>query len=237
MALSVVSVGAHQDDELSCLGTLIRCADRGDRITTISISNGNKGRLHDLTLTSEEITQIRIGEASAVASALGGTYHCLGLEDEYVEDTKEIRVALTRLLREVQADIVLTCPPTDYQEDHIRAGAIASHAAWLAGLVSVDVGAPALEKHAQVFYFDSICGLDFQPVHYVDVSEVFERKLELLRLHASQNSVQPHATGWNLIDHCVIVNRFRGLQSNVAHAEGFRPLLRVPMVRTGNPLP
>ena len=237
MALSVVSVGAHQDDEMSCLGTLIRCSDRGDRITTISISNGDKGRLHDLSLSSDEITQIRIAEASAVANAIGGTFHCLGQEDEYVEDTKETRIALARLLREVRADVVLTCPPTDSQEDHIRAGAIASHAAWLAGLASVDVGAPALDKHAQVFYFDSICGLDFQPVHYVDVSGIFDRKRELLKLHASQNAAQPHATGWDLIDHCEIVNRFRGLQSNVVYAEGFRPLLRVPMVRTGNPLP
>ena len=69
------------------------------------------------------------------------------------------------------------------------------------------------------------------------MQSVGERKLELLRFHESQNNAQPHATGWDLLDHCQIVNRFRGLQSNTTYAEGFRPLLRVPMLRTGNPLP
>ena len=124
MALSVVSVGAHQDDELSCLGTLIRCAQRGDRVTTVAVSNGDKGGSHDPSIAHEEIARMRVAEATAVARSLGGEFFCVGQEDEYIMDTKEARENVARILRQVRADVVLTCPPTDYNIDHIRAGEI-----------------------------------------------------------------------------------------------------------------
>ena len=67
--LSVVSVGAHQDDELGCLGTLIRYRAEGSRITTVSLSNGDKGGQHDPTIPNSVIAQTRIAEATRMAPA------------------------------------------------------------------------------------------------------------------------------------------------------------------------
>jgi LmbE family N-acetylglucosaminyl deacetylase len=237
MVLSVVSVGAHQDDELSCLGTLILCAARGDRITTVSISRGDLGGQHDPAIPHDEIARIRIAEASAVASSLGGEYFCLGSDDEFIMDTQETRVAVARVLRRVRADLVLTPPPTDYNVDHIRAGEITAHAALLSAINTLDIGEAPLPRAPVVMYMDSIVGLDFQPTHYVDVSTVFAQKCELLRLHASQMQSQPNITGWDLVAHAEAVGRLRGMQCSVRYAEGFRPVLRTPLVRPGSLLP
>lgn len=234
---SVVCVGAHQDDELSCLGTLIKFSDRGDRVTTISISNGDKGGQHDPSIPNATVAAIRIAEATAVAAALGGEYVCLAQEDEFIEDTKAVRLALAAVLRRVRADLILTPPPTDYNIDHIRAGQIAAHSAFLAAINTVRMDEAPLDQAPAVMYMDSIVGLDFQPTHYVDVSAVFGRKLDLLRLHDSQMESQPNITGWDLVAHAEIVGSFRGIQCGVKYAEGFRPVLRTPLLRPGWLLP
>jgi LmbE family N-acetylglucosaminyl deacetylase len=237
MTMSVATVGAHQDDELACLGTLIRYRDLGWRVTTISISNGDKGGQHDPTIPNSVIAQTRIAEATSVARELGGTYHCLGQEDGFIFDSHDIRLALTSLLRNVRADVVITLPPSDYNNDHVRAGEIALHASLLAAINVVDVGFPPLRRAPYVLYMDTIVGLDFQPTHYVDISDEFDEKARLLRMHESQMQSQPNITGWDLVRHAEVVGAFRGQQCGVRYAEGFKPVLRTPLFRPGWLLP
>jgi LmbE family N-acetylglucosaminyl deacetylase len=235
--LSVVSVGAHQDDELGCLGTLIRYRDQGSRITTISLSNGDKGGQHDPSLPHEVIARTRIEEASRMVAELGGQYHCLGLEDGFVFDSREIRLALTEILRAVEADVVLTLPSSDYNNDHIMAGQIALHASLMSAINVIETESPSLARAPSVLFMDTIVGLDFQPTHYVDITAQFDEKTRLLRIHESQMRSQPNITGWDLVTHAEVVGRFRGQQCGVRYAEGFRPVLRTPLLRPGWVLP
>jgi LmbE family N-acetylglucosaminyl deacetylase len=235
--LSVVSVGAHQDDELGCLGTLIRYREQGCRITTVSISNGDKGGQHDPSIPLAQIARTRIDEATRVASELGGSFYCLGVEDGFVFDSREVRLALAGVLRSVEADVVITLPPSDYNNDHIMAGQITLHACLLAAINVVDAGAPPLGRAPYVLVMDSIVGLDFQPTHYVDISDQFAEKTRLLRFHDSQMQSQPNITGWDLVTHAEKVGAFRGQQCGVHYAEGFRPVLRTPLLRPGWWLP
>jgi LmbE family N-acetylglucosaminyl deacetylase len=232
-----VSVGAHQDDELSCLGTLLRYRALGWRITTVSVSNGDKGGQHDPGIPHAVIAQTRIDEATRVAHELGGEYYCLGLEDGFVFDSRDVRLALTDILRTVEADVVLTLPASDYNNDHIMAGRIALHAALLSAINVVTTNAPPLARAPTVLFMDTIAGLDFQPTHYVDITDQFADKSRLLRMHASQMLSQPNITGWDLVTHAEVVGRFRGQQCGVQYAEGFRPVLRTPLVRPGWALP
>jgi LmbE family N-acetylglucosaminyl deacetylase len=235
--LSVVSVGAHQDDELGCLGSLIRYRDQGSRLTTVSVSNGDKGGQHDPSIPHSVIAQTRIDEATRMAGELGGTYYCLGLEDGFVFDSRDVRLALTEILRGVAADVVLTLPPSDYNNDLVMAGQIALHASLMAAINVIDTGSPPLARAPSVMYMDTIVGLDFQPTHYVDITYQFAEKTRLLRLHESQMRSQPAITGWDLVTHAEVVGRFRGQQCGVAYAEGFRPVLRTPLLRPGWVLP
>lgn len=234
---SVVAVGAHQDDELGCLGTLIRYRELGVRITTVSITNGDKGGQHDPSIPHAVIAKARTAEATRVAAELGGHHFCVNVEDGFVFDSRETRLTLTRILRRAKADVVLTLPPTDYNNDHIMAGQIALHACLMAAINTIDAGARPLARSPSVFYMDTIVGLNFQPTHYVDISEQFEEKARLLRMHRSQMLSQPNITGWDLVTHSETVGRFRGQQCNVRYAEGFLPVLRTPLLRPGWLLP
>ena len=235
--LSVVSVGAHQDDELGCLGTLIRYREQGSRITTVSLSNGDKGGQHDPSIPHAVVAETRIDEATRMVAELGGAYHCLGLEDGFIFDSREIRLTLTEILRAAEADVVLTLPSSDYNNDHVMAGHIALHASLMSAINVVHTGAPPLPRAPAVLYMDSIVGLDFQPTHYVDISDQFSEKVRLLRIHDSQMHSQPNITGWDLVTHAEVVGRFRGQQCGVRYAEGFSPALRTPLLRPGWVLP
>jgi len=237
MVHSIVAVNAHPDDELSCLGTLAKCRRRGDQVTLVAVSRAEKGGGFDLTIPDEEVAAIRQREASRVAEALGATYVCLGADDGFIQDQPDLRTMLVQLFRRVSVDIVLTAPPTDYSLDHITTGQIATQAALLAAVAPIRRDESALDRPPAVFYMDTITGLDFQPWVYVDITKQFERKCELLRMHESQMMSQPRFAGWDLVAHAEIVGRFRGLQAGVAYAEGFRPVLRNPLIRPGPLLP
>ena len=237
--MNIVCIAAHQDDiELHCLGTLIKYRNRGNAaITNVVISNGDKGGQFDPSLSYAEVAAIRQREATAVAEALGGRYVCLGQEDEYIRDTDAARNQLVDLLREAKADIVFAPPPVDYNTDHTVASQLAFHAAMLAGVRTIFTEHEPLEAYPPVFYMDPVTGLDWQPTHYVDITDVFERKCELLRLHESQMLNMQTSGGWDLVKYSRIVGAFRGLQCGVEYAEAFKPSLAWPRLRPGNWLP
>jgi LmbE family N-acetylglucosaminyl deacetylase len=236
--MNVVSIAAHQDDiELHCLGTLLKYRARGDvTLTNVVITNGDKGAQHDPAMPYAEVAAIRRAEATAVAAALGGRYICLDQPDEYLKDTDEVRTQLADILREARADVILAPPPVDYNLDHTISSQIAFQASMLAAVRSIHTAHDPLQHYPVVYYMDAICGLDWQPTHYVDISAVFAEKCDLLRLHRSQ-MLNMERSGWNLVQYAQIVGAFRGLQCGVAYAEGFKPALAFPRVAPGCPLP
>ncbi len=237
-SLSIVSIAAHQDDiELGCLGTLIKYQQRGDcQITNVTLSNGDKGSQHDPHAPYVEVAKVRIAEANAVAEALGGWHTCLGYEDEYLIVTKEMINQVVDILRQARADVVFCPPPVDYNTDHTVASTVAYQAVMLAGVKSIFTGHEPLENYPVLYYMDAITGMEFQPTSYVDITDVFERKLEVLQLHKSQMK-NMQRSGWDLVKYPRVVNAFRGMQCSVEFAEGFRPCLGWPRVRPGCPLP
>jgi LmbE family N-acetylglucosaminyl deacetylase len=237
--MNIVSVAAHQDDiELHCLGTLIKYSQRKDvTITNVVISNGDKGAQYDPKMPYEEIAAIRNKEAGAVAQALWGRYINMGQSDEYIRDTDEARNQLTDVLREAKADLVFAPAPVDYNTDHMVASQLAFHACLLASVRTIFTAHEALPGHPILYYMDAVTGLEWQPTHYVDITDVFERKCELLRLHKSQMLNMQTSGGWDLVKYSRIVGAFRGIQCGVEYAEAFKPCLAWPRVHAGNVLP
>lgn len=237
--LNIVCVGAHQDDiEVQCMGTLLRYRQKQDvSITNVVISNGDKGAQHDPKMPYEEITRIRNAEATRVATELGGRYICMGQSDEYIRDTDEARNQLADIIREAKADVVFTLPPVDYNTDHMTTSQITFHASMLAAVKTIFTEHDPLPDTPAVYYMDSLAGFDWQPTHYVDITDVWERKCELLRMHESQMINMQQFGGWDLVKVSRIMGQYRGLQCRVEYAEAFKPVLAWPRVRAGCPLP
>jgi len=237
--MNIVCVAAHQDDiEVNCVGTLLKYRQKGDvRITNVVISNGDKGFQHSPTTPYEEVTRVRNAEATRVAEALGGRYICMGQPDEYMRDTDEARNQLVDILREAQADVVFTLPPVDYNIDHMVASQLTHHAVMLAPVSTIFTDHDPLPTTPVMYYMDSAVGLDWQPTQYVDISDVWEQKCDLLRMHASQMLNAERFGGLDLVQLSQIVGAYRGMQCRVAYAEGFKPTLAWPRVRAGSVLP
>ena len=76
---------------------------------------------------------------------------------------------------------------------------------------------------APIYYMDTLMGVGFQPVDYVDVSEVIETKVAMLEAHASQVTWLRDHDGVDIVDQMRTMTRFRGQQCGVEYAEGFVP--------------
>jgi len=236
--MNIVCVGAHQDDmEVNCSGTLLKYRQKGNvNITVVVISNGDKGFQHEPSTPYEEATRIRNAEATRVAEALGGRYICLGQSDEYMQDTPEARNQVVDILREAQADVVFTLPPQDYNADHMVASQITFQAVMLAPVPTIFTDHEPLATTPAMYYMDSAVATGFEPSHYVDISDVWEQKCELLRMHASQMANAEKFGGFDLVKLSQIVGAYRGMQSRVEYAECFKPA-PWPRTRAGNVLP
>jgi len=236
--INIVSIAAHQDDiELGCLGTLIKYQQRGNcTITNVTLTNGDKGSQHDPGMPYEAVAKVRIQGADAVAAALDGQHICLGYPDEYLYVDEAITNQVVDILRAARADVVFCPPPIDYNTDHTNTSTITFQAVMLAAVKTIFTDHDPLEKYPVLYYMEPITGMEFQPTVYVDITEIFERKCEVLRLHKSQMK-NMERSGWDLVKYAKIVNAFRGLQCSVEFAEGFKPCLGWPRVQPGCPLP
>jgi len=235
---SVVAVEPHPDDvEILCMGTLLKFRQAGVRVTIVCVTNGDKGSGHDPAAPHAEVAATRFREASSVAAEIGAEFVNLGAEDEYLYDTPELRNALAAVLRRAKADVVLAPAPTCYQTDHTTTSEIAFQATHLAALPQLSIDEPALRLAPSTYYYDTVLALDFEPSFFIDVSEVFDRKKSLAKLHVSQMASMDHQSGWNLVEAIETLGRMRGMQSNVRYAEAFQLCRRYPRINAWSGFP
>jgi LmbE family N-acetylglucosaminyl deacetylase len=75
--------------------------------------------------------------------------------------------------------------------------------------------------HAQLYFLDNLGGIEFLPTEYVDITEVFETKKEMLACHKSQVTAMQQLAHTDLLDMMEVQARFRGLAAGCRYAEGF----------------
>jgi LmbE family N-acetylglucosaminyl deacetylase len=172
--VSVVVIAPHPDDEsIGCGGTLSVHAARGDRVTAVFLTSGERGLKH---LPCEEARRIRESEAEAAADVLG-ICRCtfLRLPDWHVGDhLPEVAASLRPILMREAPQRIYLPHVGEWHPDH-RACLPAVSAA-LEGcsipcptLLSYEVWTPLAE------YDDG-----------EDITRVMRRKLQAVRCHRSQ---------------------------------------------------
>lgn len=129
----VLVVTAHPDDpEFGAGGTIAKLAREGREIAYVIVTNGNKGS-GDRTMTAERLVAIREEEQRNAARTLGVAHVAfLGYEDGDVEDTRGLRLDLTREIRRWRPHLLVTQSPErrygtffSWHRDHrIVAGAV-----------------------------------------------------------------------------------------------------------------
>jgi N-acetylglucosamine malate deacetylase 1 len=222
--MRVLAVGAHPDDlEILCGGTLARYVQEGHDVVMCNATLGDRGSFEH---TSEEIARIRLGEAKRAAEIAGAEHVTLGLSDAEVDATDRDQVRLVvDLVRDARPDVIITHSPNDYMADHNEISKLVFGASFHATLPLYETAKPHYGTVAPIYYMETVMGIDFRPVEYVDVTATFETKVAMLEAHASQLKWLRDHDGVDVVEQMKTVTRFRGQQCGVRYAEGFAPCL------------
>jgi N-acetylglucosamine malate deacetylase 1 len=233
--MNVLAVGAHPDDlEILCGGALARCARRGDRVTMLVMTDGSAGHAE---IPPDELAQIRQREAGAAAEVVGAEFVWLGLRDEFVFNDEPTRLLLLNAIRGAAPDLLLTHDPQDYHPDHRATSRAVFDASFIMGLPNVHTENSAQPGVPALYYFDTLAGQGFLPTEYVDITETWETKAEMLRHHRSQVDWLRYHDNIDIFAFMETVAKFRGLQCGATYAEGFRPADAWPRTKSYRLLP
>lgn len=192
---------------------------QGHCVTMAIATNGNVG---SPTHTREEIAEIRKSEAKAAAQILGAA-DCIWMDedDEFLFDDKRTRLKFVDAIRKARADIIFTHNPGDYHPDHVACSKLASDSRILSAVRLIETAHPALKKVPELYFIDSIAGLNFQPQFYADITDFMEIKGQALLAHESQNAWMRAIFNDDVTANMRTQSSFRGLQAGVKYAEGF----------------
>lgn len=190
---SVLAIAAHPDDiEMVMAGTMLQLADRGWTLHYFNIADGSRG---STTMGPAECAATRLGEARRAAEFLGATFYPpIGADMEIAYSTPMLR-RVAAIVRTARPSVILTHGPSDYMEDHELACRLAVSAAFAHGMPNLESDppvdayfAPVTVYHAQPHGNRTPLGELVRPDFIVDTTDVIDRKVAALELHASQKA-------------------------------------------------
>ncbi|MDD4872839.1 MAG: PIG-L family deacetylase [Kiritimatiellae bacterium] len=223
--MNVLFVGAHPDDiETMAGGTAARYAKEGHKLFFCVATNGNIG---SATLSSKEIAEVRHKEALTAARVVGAELIWLDFDDEFLMDTRETRLKFIDAMRIARPDVVFCHWIEDYNPDHSISGRIMDDCIHMAKVPLIKTEhPPTTAKIPPIYYMDTPAGVNFVPEVYVNITDTFKTKVEMLRQHKSQNDWMTVMFGYDMEAFLEIPAKFRGLQAGCRMAEAFRPSYR-----------
>jgi LmbE family N-acetylglucosaminyl deacetylase len=222
--VNVLFVGAHPDDiEIFCGGTAALFAKEGHQVFFCVSTNGNVG---SATLPPKEIAAIRHKEALNGAAVIGAKLIWLDFDDEFLFDTRESRMAFIEAFRQARPEVVICHCRHDYHPDHSISGTIVDECVIMSGIPNIKTASPPFAGNPHIYFMDTPAGVGFEPEIYVDITETFATKVQMVAKHVSQNSWMEKMFGYELEAFLEIPAKFRGLQAGCKMAEAFRPSYR-----------
>lgn len=234
--MRVLAIGAHPDDhEVGCAGTLAKYARAGHTVIMCNLCDGALGG----RIPKQELAAIRRREAAAAAAVIGAEYIPPLFEDLDLYPDKATRQKVANLIREARPDFIITHPPVDYAPDHIATSQLVFDASFLATLPNFvsETGSEVHPPAVPIFYMEPSGGLEFEPTIWVDISETFELKKQMLERHESQVKWLKEWRNTDIVAQIEAQSRYRGMQCGVQYAEVFRPVLASKRIRPYDFLP
>lgn len=194
--MRVLAIGAHPDDiEFGCGGTLLQHAARGDSITMLVMSSGERAGN----------ASVREAEQEHAAQLIAADLIMLDFPDGNFGPVHQLVNQLESVLATVQPGVVYTHLASDMHQDHVS-----THRA-------TQIAARELPA---VLLYESPRSAVLSAGIFVDISDVMDKKIELLKAHESQVS-RNRNVGEEAIRARAVLH---GMQFNVPAAEVFNAL-------------
>jgi len=214
---SVLCVVAHPDDEaLGLGGTLIKHIDQGDKVNIVIFSIGETSKLN------KNINSVRrLKSAKDWSKEVGSNiYSILNYPDQKLDTISKLEIiqSLEKILKNLRPDIIYTHHDGDINHDH----QIVSHA-----ILTALRPMSALNLKSEIRTFETISSTEqspyieryiFKPNFYVDVEEVWSKKIKALKKYYTELGVYPHPRSIKSIEALAIK---RGSESGLKKAEAF----------------
>ncbi|WP_044397438.1 bacillithiol biosynthesis deacetylase BshB1 [Lacinutrix sp. Hel_I_90] len=223
MKLDILAFGAHPDDvELGAGATLAKAVSEGKTVGIVDLTRGELG--------TRGTAETRDREAAASGKILGLTVReNLGFADGFFINDKAHQIAVIKMIRKYQPELVLCNAIEDRHIDHGKGSKLVSDACFLSGLLKIETqldGIPQ-EKWRPKLVYHYIQWQPLTPDVLVDVSGFIETKMESVKAYKTQfydpNSKDPETpiTSKTFIDSIAYRARDLGRLVGVEHAEGF----------------
>ena len=185
--LRIIVIGAHPDDcDIDSGGTAALWAGMGHQVKFLSLTNGDAGHQ---SMGGGALAKRRRAEARESARRLGiAEYEVLENHDGELIPSLDVRLQVIRRIRQWNADVVILPRPNDYHPDHRNTGLVVQDAAYMVIVPNVASDTPPLEKNPVFLYSQD--GFrkpgPFEPDIAVDITPVWEKKIDGLDAHVSQ---------------------------------------------------
>ena len=148
--LRIIIFGAHPDDaEYRGAGVAMKWAKAGHHVKLVSATNGDIGHWQ---MAGGPLAQRRKKEVLEVGRRLGVTTEVLDIHDGEILPTVENRRMITRLIREWNADIVISNRPNDYHPDHRYTAVLVQDSAYMVTVPFFCPDVPFLKKNPLFLY-------------------------------------------------------------------------------------
>lgn len=131
MKLDILIFAVHPDDaELGCSGTILKHIADGKKVGIVDLTRGELG--------TRGTAETRDVEAAESAKILGlHARENLGFRDGFFKNDEEHQLAVIRMIRKYQPEIILCNAIHDRHPDHGRAGDLVNDAVFLSGLMKI----------------------------------------------------------------------------------------------------
>ena len=187
--VDILAFGAHPDDiEFACGGILASMAAKGQSITMVDLTLGEKG--------TNGTPEIRKNESEKAAAIIGAKRLFLGLIDCEVFDTYENRLKLIEVIRQEKPKLVIApmWKGESNHPDHLVCGTMARYACRLARFANILPNQPIHFVQGILHYPPPVYG---SPDFIVDVTPHVETWKKMMESHESQMKTLNYSD-WNM---------------------------------------
>ncbi len=177
MKLDLLAIAAHPDDvELTCGGTLLKMAEKGYKTGILDLTEGEMG--------TRGTRETRAKEAALAARMLKVSWRrTLGVPDSDVQSTRQNKLRLAAMIREVRPHTVILPYWEARHPDHYHASTLGYEACFLAGLKQLPISGEPFRPF-KILYATSFEGMP--PTFVVDVTKQYEARRKAILAYGSQ---------------------------------------------------
>ncbi|MGB2628689.1 MAG: bacillithiol biosynthesis deacetylase BshB1 [Candidatus Acidiferrum sp.] len=177
MNLDVLAIAAHPDDvELTCGGTLLKMAQAGHKTGILDLTAGEMG--------TRGTPGTRAKEAARAAGILKVSWRGnLGVPDSDVQPTRQNKLRLAQVIRELRPHTVILPYWEARHPDHYHASALGYEGCFLAGLKRLPLDGEPFRPF-KILYATSFEGMT--PSFVVDITRQYETRHRAILAYGSQ---------------------------------------------------